>query len=61
MVSSLQKHGGNIYIPISNLSDVVITVDGIHYLKENSAMQKAKDYIKEGVDLAAKLIEIVKL
>lgn len=55
------KAWGNIYIPISNLSDVVITADGIHYLKENSAMQKAKDYIKEGVDLAAKLIEIVKL
>ena len=52
---------GDEYILIGNLSDITITADGVHYLKENSAMQKAKDYIKEGVDLAAKLIEIVKL
>ena len=55
------KAWGNVYIPISDLSDITITADGIHYLKENSAMQKAKEYIKEGVDLAAKLIGIVKL
>lgn len=58
---SFTKAWGNIYIPISNLSDITITADGIHYLKENSTMQKIKDCVKEGVDLVAKLIGIVKL
>lgn len=58
---SFTKAWGNIYIPINNLSDITITADGIHYLKENATMQKVKHYIKEGVDLVAKLIDIVKL
>ena len=59
--ASFQKAWGGEYILISNLSDITITTDGIHYLKENSMMKKVKDNIVEGVDLVAKLVGIVKL
>jgi hypothetical protein len=59
--TAFQKAWGGEYILISNISDIIITSDGIHYLKENSTMQIVKDHIVEGIDLVAKLVEIVKL
>ena len=58
---SFTKAWGGEYIRLSNLSNIMITPTGIHYLKENSTMQKIKNHIANGVDLVAKLVGIVKL
>ena len=48
-------------ILVSEYSDLKITVDGIHYLKENSTMKKVGETLKETVDIIAKLAGIIKL
>lgn len=58
---SFTKAWGGEKILLNDFSDIAITFNGIHYLKDNSTMQKVKNTIVEGVDLVAKLIGIVKL
>lgn len=53
------KAWGNVYILISDLSDMEITSSGIYYLKNNSMMQKVLKLIKEGAGIIASLIPFV--
>lgn len=48
-------------ILISDLSDAKITVEGIHYLKENSVMRRVAEALKESVDIIAKLADILQI
>lgn len=59
-VTTVKAWGGT-YILCSDPEDMEITADGIHYLKENSTMQKVCGVLKETADIVAKLIAILKL
>ena len=52
---------GNVYILISDISDLSITPTGIEYLSTNSLMQKIKNTLLQTVDIVSELINIVKL
>lgn len=52
---------GNVYILISDISDLSITPLGIEYLSTNSLMQKVKNTLLQTVDIVSELIHIVKL
>lgn len=56
-----QNAWGHVKLLISDLQDIEITVDGIHYLKENSRSKKIKDGLIEAADIMADLIRIVRL
>lgn len=53
------KVWGGTIIRTGRLSDIKITSAGIHYLKDNSVMQRMKDYILENVANIAKLVVLV--
>ncbi|MGI6568641.1 MAG: YjcQ family protein [Erysipelotrichaceae bacterium] len=55
------KVWGNDYVLISDLSEMRITAEGIHYLKDNSFMKKACDFILENTpaDLIVSLIRMI--
>ena len=50
---------GNERLLTGNLSDVRITSSGVKYLKENSKMQKAKDFFTKNVTPITSLIKLV--
>lgn len=53
------KAWGHDLILASDLEDMAITYNGIHYLKENDKMSKAKTFLLENVELITSLIEKV--
>ena len=53
---SVTKAWGNEYILSSDLCDMEITAQGIHYLKENRKMRQIKDILVENVDTIASVI-----
>ena len=53
------KAWGNTYILISNLADMHITSEGIHYVLDNDKMRKVKDKVLESAPSA--IFELVKL
>ena len=55
------KAWGGDSILLSDLDEIKITTDGIHYLKENSTMNKVKNVLLKTVDMTSKLIGIMKL
>lgn len=50
---------GNEYVLASDLHDAEITPEGIHYLAENSQMQKIKDTLKDSADIVAQLANLL--
>lgn len=50
------KAWGNDLIVASDLKDMHITSNGIHYLEENSTMNKIKQFLLENVELITSLI-----
>ena len=52
---SFTKAWGGDLILLSDMSDTKITAAGVRYLKENAAMQRAGNALKESVDIIAKL------
>ena len=46
-------HSGNISILMSDIKEMEITPDGIHYLKENSRMEKIGETLRRAVDVIA--------
>ncbi|MBQ6481384.1 MAG: hypothetical protein IJI45_09725 [Anaerolineaceae bacterium] len=46
-------HSGNISVLVSDIKETEITPDGIHYLKENSRMEKIGEALKKAVDIIA--------
>lgn len=54
----VMKAWGNDSILISELSDISITADGIHYLKDNATMKKIGKTLAEIPGLVASLIGI---
>lgn len=56
-----QKVWGNTYILCSDLCEMEITADGIHYLKENGRMQKIWGILKDAADITAELASKVGL
>lgn len=46
---------------LNDLSDIEITAEGIHYLKENSGMENVKKYLLDHVEMISTLINIVSL
>lgn len=53
---AISKSWGNEYILCSDLSDMFITPQGIHYLEENNKMNKIKEYFIENVDIISSLL-----
>ena len=56
---TVTKVWGNEFILAGNIADTFITADGIHYLKENSTMNKIKEWFKENVEYITKLITMI--
>lgn len=54
------KAWGGDYILVSEKSEIAVTAAGIRYLKENSAMKKIGEALKETPGIIASLISIVK-
>lgn len=54
----LKKAWGNTYILCSDLIDMTITSNGIHYLNDNKKMNKIKEYLLSNVDTIASLINL---
>ena len=52
---------GNEFILAGDISDAFITADGIHYLKENSRMKRAKEWFKENAEYITKLITMINI
>ncbi len=52
---SFHRAWGRDLLLTSDLDEARITPEGIHYLKENSAMAKAAEFLKNGKDLIAGL------
>lgn len=50
--------GKHIYILCSDLIDMTITSNGIHYLNDNKKMNKIKEYLLSNVDTIASLINL---
>jgi hypothetical protein len=57
----VSKAWGNQYMMLNDLSDIEITAEGIHYLKENSGMENVKKYLLDHVEMISALINIVSL
>ena len=57
----VSKAWGNQYMMLNDLSDIEITAEGIHYLKENSGMENVKKYLLDHVEMISTLINIVSL
>ena len=57
----VSKVWGNQYMMLNDLSDIEITAEGIHYLKENSGMENVKKYLLDHVEMISTLINIVSL
>lgn len=53
------KAWGQEYILCSELSNMIITPQGIHYLEENKKMNKIKNYLIENVDIIVPLINMI--
>lgn len=53
------KAWGNTYILVSDLADMHITSEGIHYVLDNDKMRKIKDKVLENT--AGAIFELVKL
>lgn len=53
------KAWGNDLILLSDLKDMQITSEGIHYLKENDRMAKIKNFLIDNVELITSLISKV--
>lgn len=50
---------GGQYVLVNSLDEMSITSKGIHYLKENDRMSKAKEVVLRGADLLATLIPAI--
>lgn len=50
------KAWGNENILCSDLMNLKITVQGVHYLEENKKMNKIKEYLLSNIDVVASLI-----
>lgn len=57
--AAIVRAWGNEYILASDLRDLEITADGIHYLQENSTMHKVGAFLRDAADGIAKLAAIV--
>ena len=55
------KAWGQTYLIASDLRDMEITAEGIHYLKENSTMQRVGRTLKETSDIIADLASVLQL
>ncbi len=54
----VKRFWGTNYMLISDPKDIIITANGIRYLKENSTMQKLKELFKEMVGIIGDLVRI---
>lgn len=55
------KAWGGLVILASDIEDARITAEGIHYLKENSTMNKIGENLKDAVDIIASLASAIGL
>lgn len=54
-----QRVWGGEYIMVSGYEELEITTKGIHYLMENSAMQKVRNAVLEGTGIITTLVNLV--